>query len=46
VRGDTRHERFLRARIIGQQEPHPRELEEVVVYSLELLTKIRIDKTS
>jgi len=44
--GDTRHDYFPRARIIGQQEPHPRELEEVVVYSLELLTKIRVDKTS
>jgi hypothetical protein len=46
VRGDTRRDRFRRGRIIGQQEPHPRELEEVVVYSLELLTKIRVDKTS
>ncbi|MGD0009406.1 MAG: hypothetical protein ABSE93_12780 [Terriglobia bacterium] len=46
MRGDTRHDRLPRARIIAQQEPHPWELEEVVVYSLELLTKIRVNKTS
>jgi len=33
-------------RIIGQREPHPRKLEEVVRYTLELLAKIRRDKTS